>query len=1195
MPPSHNQFSQAEFDKIAPRIARPDNNPSDWRLVHAILRAENGDRSKGMEAGYGVTRDCDDPKKCPLYVSEDKWKGLLNQVGASSHQIRLEEERYTARHEGLSPLGDNGFYSTQFLKEFSAIYSPVGAKNDPEGLNVNHTPNILKFYSQAINDQDNSNPLDLIAPTTQPATSSALSPSGAVQLASVTPSPVLMMESAKVIGQKVVKGARSIAKKLIEFDPIAKVGGGIAEIVGDVLSTAGDIIDIPGNETLRKMKEFGIDPKLRARKFPERDPNFPTHGTPELIEADFESLIRHGPGAVALSPARASLALREAASFIPLGTPLYANRFEAVSSQLYRTPLGSDIQNKMVSMIDTSRPISTTNPYKMVPNDARKLAEGYKEWPTVPIGGVETPLPPNVLAAIKMDREMPVSGSIEQVLNDPASPIKIIQQARIPEKPILKTKTSKLNVMPRGSYRFFASAFDVLEKMGSRVANKNIFLESGELFVREGELLLPEAFVLSQVQRGLYNETRQFVGTHMSGVDRAFERVFGPSTALKSLFEQGKPFKGNPWRDIAPRKLYNITPAQERDLFDWRYFGGDETAVLKQRPKGYVIDPKVKEMAQVLFEGDGATFTGTRGINNLKGIRGDPETGLPADVVYNMHGEPQSVGPATMFQAQQPITPSLQVQTKGKIFEAQYQQYLRTHPAKPITKFEYARRIKHRFSSDPEVKARKFGGINNSRDLDLGALGSPFDAATELGYETNILMTEFRYSSGAVFRAKSREIETQVNTLSDAIMHKLDVMKPGSSGWLEKLNNRVMFRSTEELLDKQVSNMITHVRAFNDATLLNVTSTAASFNQFTQIMSRGGFINFLGAFGRSITGRGLRDGPLKSGSLYQKMMADLMRGSSPINRFSTKVLRAQGFVGVDHMTRTFAAQVGDVYATRLAKTFVKNPSDDGLKQAFQELDIDAAQVLEHADSIRATGELPEFLRLRAMQSFSEKTAGGTSPAQLPLWLLNNSDAARLMFQYNKFLGANASELVRGAARAPRTFPKLTQGGLTGAAGSSSIGRITRGMFFGALGGEITGDAIRWMQFREDPFSFTEKNVTPPLRFAGPYWGRLMQGITFGYATAQANLILSFLPDTTELAVLRRAAGATFGSAAQLAANLARAAGGDPVKLAVQAARRIPIVGGPAAGLARKELEDKKVKGLPKLPGLTKGLPKLPGF
>jgi hypothetical protein len=103
----------------------------DPRFLGALRRAENG----GPGREFGV-----------LSVSAPTYE---DQVRLAAASIRRNVERFEATgRAAIDPA--TGRYSEEFIRFFSNRYAPVGAANDPNGLNQHHARNLLRLYAQAV-------------------------------------------------------------------------------------------------------------------------------------------------------------------------------------------------------------------------------------------------------------------------------------------------------------------------------------------------------------------------------------------------------------------------------------------------------------------------------------------------------------------------------------------------------------------------------------------------------------------------------------------------------------------------------------------------------------------------------------------------------------------------------------------------------------------------------------------------------------------------------------------------------------------------------------------------------------------------------------------------------------------------------------------------------------------------------------
>lgn len=100
----------------------------DARFLHALRRAENG--RPGRE--FGVL-------SVPAPTYED-------QARVAAESIRRNVERFEAMgRQAVDPV--SGRYSEEFIRFFSNRYAPVGASNDPTGLNRYHARNLSRLYA----------------------------------------------------------------------------------------------------------------------------------------------------------------------------------------------------------------------------------------------------------------------------------------------------------------------------------------------------------------------------------------------------------------------------------------------------------------------------------------------------------------------------------------------------------------------------------------------------------------------------------------------------------------------------------------------------------------------------------------------------------------------------------------------------------------------------------------------------------------------------------------------------------------------------------------------------------------------------------------------------------------------------------------------------------------------------------------
>jgi hypothetical protein len=116
-----------EADIIAREASRTRVDPA---LLVALRRAENG--APGRE--FGV-----------LSVTAD---GLDAQARVAANTVRNTVTRFE-QTGGVALDPSTGRYTEDFLRFLSSRYAPIGAANDPGGLNRHHAANLIALYRKA--------------------------------------------------------------------------------------------------------------------------------------------------------------------------------------------------------------------------------------------------------------------------------------------------------------------------------------------------------------------------------------------------------------------------------------------------------------------------------------------------------------------------------------------------------------------------------------------------------------------------------------------------------------------------------------------------------------------------------------------------------------------------------------------------------------------------------------------------------------------------------------------------------------------------------------------------------------------------------------------------------------------------------------------------------------------------------------
>jgi hypothetical protein len=121
-------MSSAEERRIIDRTA--EGAGIDPAFLQALRRAENG----GPGREFGVLS-----VPAPTYQE---------QARVAAESIRRNVERFAER--GGQAVDPTGRYTPDFIAFFSSRYAPVGAANDPRGLNRHHARNLLRLYTEAV-------------------------------------------------------------------------------------------------------------------------------------------------------------------------------------------------------------------------------------------------------------------------------------------------------------------------------------------------------------------------------------------------------------------------------------------------------------------------------------------------------------------------------------------------------------------------------------------------------------------------------------------------------------------------------------------------------------------------------------------------------------------------------------------------------------------------------------------------------------------------------------------------------------------------------------------------------------------------------------------------------------------------------------------------------------------------------------
>lgn len=81
-------------------------------------------------------------------VLDKKANTLEKQVHWARNTILSKEKTYAGKEGGRARHPTTGLFTDDFLVFFSGKYAPLGADNDPTGLNKNHLKNLRFFHSR---------------------------------------------------------------------------------------------------------------------------------------------------------------------------------------------------------------------------------------------------------------------------------------------------------------------------------------------------------------------------------------------------------------------------------------------------------------------------------------------------------------------------------------------------------------------------------------------------------------------------------------------------------------------------------------------------------------------------------------------------------------------------------------------------------------------------------------------------------------------------------------------------------------------------------------------------------------------------------------------------------------------------------------------------------------------------------------
>ena len=443
----------------------------------------------------------------------------------------------------------------------------------------------------------------------------------------------------------------------------------------------------------------------------------------------------------------------------------------------------------------------------------------------------------------------------------------------------------------------------------------------------------------------------------------------------------------------------------------------------------------------------------------------------------------------------------------------------------------------------PAMQALKYKGLESARLLDLEDAArrldtTPYDLAKKLGYETDPLRASFRYNSGALLRARLKDIEKE---LSDIVVQLTEETR-------SDLPDRMAKRALQIDMPEETRQWVmTFSKGYRDMQSLTLLQLAAP-SQMQQILygvSRAGVWNAAKA-AKQMTIRDPERFIQRSGAMYSSYINEMTVPEGMLSNLAHGSLKTVGFSTTDKFSRFFNAQIADQHIQSLARAYIKNPTNKRIEGLIRELEVDPKLILE-------ANELPQNVRARAIQNFTNMTTGVTDVRGLQLFMTSKNPYAEMFYNLRKFSATNMGEIVRQVKDAPDLFT-AAQRTMTLLGGATISGTILKEFMASLL-----PNGEHW------------KVSTPMKKMMGDNaWSYAIESMVAGMFAFQVslglavleqneNILYGFLPGATVVPLLTK-----------------------PEKAIP---RRLPIVG-PHAAAAMKE---RKLKGSPDFNSLGTGV------
>lgn len=185
----------------------------------------------------------------------------------------------------------------------------------------------------------------------------------------------------------------------------------------------------------------------------------------------------------------------------------------------------------------------------------------------------------------------------------------------------------------------------------------------------------------------------------------------------------------------------------------------------------------------------------------------------------------------------------------------------------------------------------------------------------------------------------------------------------------------------------------------NTAMVTNVRDTAKNISRFMSKAKRSE----------------MRDFALRSGATLESSLNDFFSGTGlsgsikiggvPLS--AQGFLKKTGFIWMEKMNRTIAANAGRDHAARMAERLAKNPTDKLAQRALKQLKLDSGKILKR------NGQLTVDEMLTAAQQVVNKSQFRAGPLDLPLFF--TSAEGKLVTQFKSF-AFNQAKMIKDILR-----------------------------------------------------------------------------------------------------------------------------------------------------------------------------------